>query len=124
MSEQGLKCRSGTFVCKGSGRLLATLQFAFAFLPAFFLWVGGFPASAQQPAFLTNGLVASYLFNGNANDATGRGNNGQTTDVSYGTDRFGAPRASAAFNGASSFVYVTNFLLIILAIFRKTNNRH
>ena len=31
---------------------------------------------AQQPAFLTNGLVAYYPFNGNANDESGNGNNG------------------------------------------------
>ena len=30
---------------------------------------------AQQPAFLTNGLVAYYPFNGNANDESGNGNN-------------------------------------------------
>lgn len=46
-------------------------------------------AHAQDP--LTNGLVAYYPFNGNANDASGNGNNGvlHGTDWNYSFDRFG-----------------------------------
>ena len=43
-----------------------------------------FNLNAQQPAFLTNGLVAYYPFNGNANDESGNGNNATTRgDFSY-----------------------------------------
>jgi len=64
---------------------------------------------AQTQSFLTNGLVAYYPFNGNANDASGNGNNGVAYNVAYGQNRFGVAGAAAAFNGSSSFVYVTNF---------------
>ena len=37
----------------------------------------------------TNGLVAYYPFNGNANDASGNGNNGIPSNASLVTDRFG-----------------------------------
>lgn len=36
----------------------------------------GLAVQVQAQSFLTNGLVAYYPFNGNANDATGNGNNG------------------------------------------------
>jgi hypothetical protein len=50
-------------------------------------------AQAQQPSFLTNGLVAYYPFNGNANDESGNGNNaGQFRTAS---DRFGGQTAKA-----------------------------
>ena len=41
---------------------------------------------------LTNGLIAYYPFNGNANDASGNENNGMLNGSStYSTDRFGLP---------------------------------
>ena len=36
-------------------------------------------AALGQPAFLKEGLVAYYPFNGNANDESGNGNNGLDT---------------------------------------------
>jgi hypothetical protein len=46
--------------------------------------------SEAQPSFLTNGLVAYYPFNGNANDASGNGNNGVVlAGASFVADRFG-----------------------------------
>ncbi len=52
---------------------------------------------AQQPAFLTNGLVAYYPFDGNAKDESGNGNDGRISgSVLPRIDRFG--RADAAFN--------------------------
>lgn len=53
-------------------------------------------AQAQQPAILTNGLVAHYPFNGNAKDASGNGNNGTILAGGLTTDRFGI--SSNAFN--------------------------
>ena len=40
-------------------------------------------------ADLNNGLVAYYPFNGNANDASGNGNNGTVNGATLTTDRFG-----------------------------------
>lgn len=44
--------------------------------------------AAQQPAFLTNGLVAYYPFNGNVNDESGNGNDGRSTFAPFVSDRF------------------------------------
>ena len=49
---------------------------------------------AQQPAFRTNGLVAYYPFNGNANDESGNGNNGVLRGGAISTDRFGKVKSS------------------------------
>ena len=55
---------------------------------------------AQQPAFLTNGLVAYYPFNGNANDESGNGLNGtiyNSSNVLDSEGRFGTARSSFRF---------------------------
>jgi hypothetical protein len=58
----------------------------------------------QAPPFITNGLVAYYPFNGNANDATGNGNNGTLigTDWIFGTDRFGNTQNALFLNTTST----------------------
>jgi len=43
--------------------------------------------TAQQPASLTNGLVAYYPFNGNANDESGNGNDGVSFNISFAIDQ-------------------------------------
>ena len=51
-----------------------------------------------QPSFLTNGLVAYYPFNGNANDESGNGQHlTPTRTPQYGKDRFGSTSYSAEF---------------------------
>jgi hypothetical protein len=52
-------------------------------------------AFAQVP---TNGLVAYYPFNGNANDASGNGNNGIVNGATLTNDRFGNPNCAYSFN--------------------------
>ena len=60
------------------------------------------PASVNEQ-IPTNGLLAYYPFNGNANDTSGNGNNGIATDVTLTSDRFGNNINSAySFNGTSS----------------------
>lgn len=49
---------------------------------------------------LTNGLVAYYPFNGNANDESGNGNNGQVNGANLTTDRYG--------NANKSYRFTTN----------------
>jgi hypothetical protein len=63
-------------------------------------------SSVQGQVFLTNGLVAYYPLNGNANDASGNGNNGTTNDVKYVTNQFNVPNGAIQFNGGSSAVTV------------------
>ncbi len=64
------------------------------------------PPSGTIPS---NGLVAWYPFNGNANDASGNGNNGINNGASITSDRFGNPNSSYYFNGSSSYINVPNF---------------
>lgn len=52
-------------------------------------------------AGLNDGLVAYYPFNGNANDASGNGNDGTVNGATLATDRFGNPNSAYTFNGAS-----------------------
>src|SRR5664279_2298442 len=76
-------------------------------------------ASAQS--WITSGLVAWYPFNGNANDASGNGNNGVVYNATLTTDRFGNANSAYDFNGSSSYVdipqngilngLITNFTL-------------
>ena len=59
-------------------------------------------ASAQTT--ITNGLVAYYPLNGNANDASGNGNHGISTNVASGTDRFYSLNGCGVFNGSDSSI--------------------
>jgi hypothetical protein len=54
----------------------------------------------------TNGLVAWYPFNGNANDESGNGNNGIVNGASLTTDRFGNLNEAFSFNGITNFIEV------------------
>ena len=56
---------------------------------AFVLQLMMLELNAQQPAFITNGLVAYYPFNGNADDASGNGKNGTLLRGIFISDRFG-----------------------------------
>jgi len=71
--------------------------------------VGVFTATTgQAQSFLTNGLVAYYPFNGNANDASGNGSNATAINAVLTTDRFGYTNAAYLFNGANSWLQTTN----------------
>ncbi len=70
-------------------------------------------APADQVPF-TNSLVAYYPFNGNANDATGNGNNGTIiANVVPATDRFGNASNAYHFDGSDAAIEVTNTLFNI-----------
>ena len=57
---------------------------------------------AQLPAYLpTNGLVAWYPFNGNANDESGNGNDGVLGNVLAWQDRFGQQGGAFKLNNSS-----------------------
>ncbi len=59
---------------------------------------------SQTQNFLTNGLVAYYPFNGNANDESGNANNGTVYDAALTTDRFDNSNAAFGFNGIDSYI--------------------
>lgn len=58
---------------------------------------------AQIP---TAGLVGYWPFNGNANDASGNGNNGNVNGATLASDRFGNPNSAYSFNGAGNYISV------------------
>jgi hypothetical protein len=57
---------------------------------------------------LTAGLVAYYPFSGNANDASGNGNNGTVSGATLTTDRFGNANRAYYFDGTSSYINCGN----------------
>ncbi len=58
------------------------------------------PLLAQLPSYVpTDGLVAWYPFNGNANDESGNGHDGIITGATFSEDRNGNADASIEFNG-------------------------
>jgi hypothetical protein len=65
----------------------------------------GLTAAAQAQDPFTNGLVAYYPFNGNANDASGNGHNGFATNTYPATNQFGQANAALGFAG-NSWVHI------------------
>ncbi|HEX3856568.1 MAG TPA: LamG-like jellyroll fold domain-containing protein, partial [Verrucomicrobiae bacterium] len=61
-------------------------------------------AVATAQTFITNGLVAYYPFNGNANDASGNGNNPNNIQATLCADRFGIANSAYTFNGINNFI--------------------
>jgi len=81
-----------------------------------------FTIKAQVPSYVpTNGLVAYYPFNGNANDASGNGNNGVVNGATLTIDRFGNANNAYGFNGNNnisiphnnSFNLVSNYTISV-----------
>jgi len=58
----------------------------------------------QAQNCVTNGLVAYYPFNGNANDESGNGNNGNVFGAVLAQDRFGNSNSCYSFDGISSYI--------------------
>lgn len=56
----------------------------------------------------TNGLVAYYPFNGNAQDESGNGNHGTVNGATLTTDRFGNSGRAFSFDGVSNNILVNN----------------
>lgn len=66
------------------------------------------PLFAQVPSYVpTNGLVAYWPFNGNANDESGNGNNGTVNGATLSADRFG--------NNSNSYQFIANTDMISIA---------
>ncbi|HPI54265.1 MAG TPA: hypothetical protein PLU10_06195, partial [Chitinophagaceae bacterium] len=57
---------------------------------------------------LSNGLVAYWDFNGNANDVSGNGNNGIVFGATLTTGQAGFPNTAYSFNGSSDYIQVPN----------------
>jgi len=60
---------------------------------------------AQVPNYVpTNGLVGYWPFNGNANDVSGNGNNGNVNSAILTSDRFGNANKAYSFDGTSNSI--------------------
>jgi hypothetical protein len=63
--------------------------------------------SSTARADVSTGLIAKYLFDGNAGDASGNGNHGSAVgSLQLTTDRFGSANAAYLFNGTNSYVLI------------------
>lgn len=64
---------------------------------------------AQVPTYIpTNGLVAYYPFNGNANDESGNGNNGANSGAVLTNDRLGNINSAYIFDGSQSKIVISH----------------
>lgn len=60
--------------------------------------------NGHSQSFLTNKLVAYYPFNGNANDASGNGNDGTVVGAVLTTNQVGQLNSAYKFNGTGDFI--------------------
>ncbi len=69
----------------------------------------GLMVCGYSQTLLANGLVAYYPFNGNANDASGNGNNGIVAGAVLTTDRLNQPTNAYYFNATNSSIGIPAF---------------
>jgi hypothetical protein len=62
------------------------------------------PVTASTPTIPRNGLVAEYLFNGDAKDTSGRGNDGIVNVATLAMDRFNAQNQAYSFDGSTATI--------------------
>jgi hypothetical protein len=85
-----------TYLINTMKKLFLTLTLVF-FFP--------FGMSQELPLYLpTDGLIAYYLFNGNANDESGNGNHGTINGATLTTDRYNNADSAYAFDGFDDFI--------------------
>lgn len=82
------------------------LRYSLPFYLIIFILLFNF-SNANSQAWLNDSLLAYYPFNGNANDATGNGNNGTVYGATLISDRFGNPNSAYTFNGTTDHIYYT-----------------
>ena len=62
-----------------------------------------------------NGLVAEYLFNGNANDTSGNNNHGTVNGAVLTTDRFGNTDSAYLFDGVDDYISISSISTTIVS---------
>ena len=79
--------------------------------------------NANAQSFITNGLVAYYPFNGNANDASGNGHNGIVYGATLATNRFNTPNRAYYFtrSGWSPGTRLDEIYIPYSSAFNSTN---
>lgn len=74
----------------------------------------------------TQGLIAYYPFNGNANDESGNGNNGTVHGALLTTDRFSASNSAYIFSGTTEYIntnFTPNNIFSISIWYNKSQNQ-
>ena len=66
-------------------------------------------------AGLSDGLIASYTFDGDANDSSGSGYNGAVSGATLTTDRFGNENSAYSFDGENDYIEVADSEALRLA---------
>jgi len=83
--------------------------------------VAGGPHSQSPGAFTLfkapAGLIASYLFEGNAEDTSGNQNHGVVLGAALGTDRFGRQAAAYSFTGDGGHIEILNIPTVLAGDF-------
>ncbi len=81
---------------------------------AFALMTTGLPITSWAAGCggVTNGLIACYPFDGDANDASGNGLNGIVNGATLTTDRFGNQNSAYLFNGVDNYIVVKNSAIL------------
>jgi len=74
-------------------------------------------ANGSAWADLSDGLVASYPFSGNANDASGNGHDGTVYGAMLTTDRFGNANSAFNFDGIDDYVSIPYAAAFQLPVF-------
>jgi hypothetical protein len=69
-------------------------------------------SSSQLPTSLQSGLVGYWPFCGNANDASGNGNNGTVNGATLTADRFGNSSSAYSFDGVNDHVVVQDIPIL------------
>lgn len=86
-------------------KVLLNIGFKFCIL----IFLLGTSGKIKSQVNLTQGLVAYYPFNGNANDASGNGHNAQTMNgIQLTPDRFGNLNSAYIFDGVDDYIRVTD----------------
>ena len=83
---------------------------AFAVASLFFAFTVMSGGVAVAVPAITNGLVAAYEFNGNANDVSGNGNNGVVNGATLTADRFGNLDSAYSFDGVDDRIVLSNHI--------------
>lgn len=85
-----------------------------------------------NPIDLRAGLVAEYLFNGNARDSSGYGRHGTVIGAALCEDRFGRPERAYYFDGNNDYlimdpppeIHQDQFTLSVWCYYEHTQSRH
>ena len=92
-----IKQRASGVVCEKHMKIYTKMKNTIGLVIAVMVIAGHLEMGFGQN--LDKGLIAYYPFNGNANDASGNGNNGRVNGATLAEDRFGRRNHAYGFDG-------------------------